>query len=121
MVLAMPVIVFAQEVGQITDLQFLEELLKFIGGLKGAGSLAIVAAVVQLVMYFIKAPFFSKLLPKLTGAKKLLIVSGLSVAGGLLALMSDGQSFLAALMHSTTLAALQVFANQLLQQFSKKE
>ena len=36
-------------------------------------------------------------------------------------LMSDGHSFLAALMHSTTLAALQVFANQLIQQFSKKK
>lgn len=117
--LLLPVLAFAQD--QVSDLEFLQGLLSFIGGLKGAGTLAIVAGVVQLVMQLLKTPFLSKLLPSISGATKLLIVSGLSVVGGLLVLMSDGQSFLAALMHSTTLAALQVFANQIFQQFSKKK
>ena len=119
--LMLPIIAFAQELGQVSDIEFLQELLKFVGGLKGAGSLAIVVGVVQVIMQLLKTPIIAKLIPKLTGAKKLLIVSGLSVAGGMMALMISGQTLFAALLHSTTLAALQVFANQIFQQFSKKE
>jgi len=72
-------------------------------------------------MQMLKTQFVSSMLPKLTGAKKLLIVSVLSVVGGLIALMSEGSTFVMALLHSTTLAALQVFANQIFQQVVNKK
>jgi len=118
--LLLPFAVFAQA-GEITDLEFLQNLLSFVGGLKGAGTMAAVAGGVQIVMQLLKTGFFSKLVPKLNGTKKILIVSGLTLVGGVLALMSSGQELVASLLHSTTLAALQVFANQLYQQFAKKE
>ena len=67
--LLLPVIAFAQDT--VSDLEFLQNLLSFIGGLKGAGTLAIVAGVVQLIMQLLKTPFLSKILPKLSGAMKL--------------------------------------------------
>lgn len=117
----LPMTVFAQELSQITDLEFLQNFLSFVGGLKGAGALASVAAGVQLVMKLIQTPFFAKMLPKITSAQKLLMVTGLSVVGGVLALMSTGSTLLQALLHSTTLAALQVFGNQLFKQFVEKK
>ena len=119
--LMLPIVAFAQELGQVSDLQFLQDLLKFIGGVKGAGTLAIVAGAVQLIMQLLKTEVISKLIPKLSGAKKLLIVSGLTMIGGVMVLMVEGQTLVQSLLHSTTLAALQVFANQIFQQFTKKE
>ncbi len=119
--LMLPIVAFAQELGQVSDLQFLQDLLEFIGGIKGAGTLAIVAGAVQLIMQLLKTEIISKLIPKLTGAKKLLIVSGLTMIGGVMVLMVEGQTIVQSLLHATTLAALQVFANQIFQQFTKKE
>ena len=118
-ILLLPLIAFGQD--QISDIEFLKELLNFITSIKGAGSLAIIAGAVQLLMMLLKTPFISKFIPKLTGVTKILIVSGLTVVSGVIALMVEGQTFLAALLSSANLAAIQVFANQLFKQFTKKE
>lgn len=95
-----------------------EEIMAFlaaIGGLKGASILAIVAVVVQGIMLALRSP-----LGKLAGKVRLVIVLGLTLVGGVLGLMVSGVDLLNALMHSTTLAAMQVLANQIYKQFIKK-
>lgn len=116
---AFPLMVLAQD--ELTTIQYAENTLEFIGGLKGAGILVIVAGVVQLIMQFFKTPLATRFFPDLSGKAKLLIVSGLTVVGGVLGLMADGQPFMAAILHSSTLAALQVFANQLFRKFAKSK
>lgn len=94
----------------------LELLIKSIGGLKGAGALAIVAFCVQAVMLFFRTP-----LADFAGKWKLLIVSLLSLVGGVLALKLTGLDWLGSLVHSSTLTAVTVFGNQVLKQFKKAE
>jgi hypothetical protein len=96
-----------------------EELLKFlqsIGGLKGAGALAIAVVAVQGLLLFFRSSF-----AKFSGAYQLLVVNALSLVAGVVALkVSGGVEWSAALLHSQTLAALQVFAHQVLKQVTKK-
>jgi enamine deaminase RidA (YjgF/YER057c/UK114 family) len=94
-----------------------EELLKFlqsIGGLKGAGSLAIAVVAVQGLILFFRSSF-----AKFSGASQLLIVNGLSLVAGVIALKASGVELSAALLHSQTIAAVQVFLHQVVKQVSK--
>lgn len=119
-----PVVAFAQ-FADIGAEKFLEELLAFAGSLKGASTMVIVVAVVQLVMKALRFPITRKLISKvveITPAKRLMILYGLTVVAGVTGLMADGLSIGSALLHSNTLAALQVFANQIYKKsVSKKE
>ena len=87
-----------------------------IGGMKGMSALAIAASVSQLLLKFLSTP-----LAKFAGKYKLLAVTGLTLVTGVLALMvASDMSMFVALMHSTTLAAFQVFVHQIWKQFVKK-
>lgn len=87
----------------------LAKLLEAIGGAKGAGAMGIALVVTQVLLMIAKA------LWNPSGGWQLTLVSGLSLASGVLFLMVIGKLDLgAALMHSTTLAAIQVFLNQIL-------
>lgn len=98
---------------------FLNLLLASIGGAKGASMLAVAGIVVQLVIKFMSTTWVGQWFPQLTGAVKLVIVTGLSLAAGILALMIPPASLTlgAALVHSSTLTAFMVFGNQAYQQF----
>jgi hypothetical protein len=94
---------------------FVAFLLQSLGGFKGAGSLAVVAGVIQILM-----KLFQTSAGELLGKWKLLAVALLSLAGGMLALKLSGVSWSAAALHGTSLAAAQVFLHQLYKQFIVK-
>lgn len=84
-----------------------QKLLEAIGGAKGAGAMGIALIVVQVLMLLAKAIW------RPTAGWQLTLVLGLSLGAGILSLMVIGKlDFGAALVHSTTLAAIQVFLNQ---------
>ncbi len=124
---------FAQDVGDIqpvlTDVSnqdFLGDLLQSLGGLNGASALAATAILIKLLLKFLSTPWGQNVLGKafkdMAGGWKLTIVTGLSLAGGVIGLMTaGGLSAGAALVHSTTLAAFMVFSNQIYKQFFEKK
>lgn len=87
-----------------------------LGGLKGASALVIAGIVVQGLMLAVRS-----FLGDLIGQYKLLLVLGLSLVSGVVALMVSGVPLGAALVHSTTLAAFSVFFNQIYKQFFEKK
>ncbi len=91
-------------------------LFTAIGGLKGAGALAIAAVVVQALLLAVRHSIGDFL-----GKYKLLAVYGLTMVAGVLSLHLAGVELGAALVHSNTLAALQVFLNQIWKQFFVKQ
>lgn len=91
------------------------EFLAAIGGLKGAGTLAMVAVVIQGILLVVRLPQ----LP-VPGKTKLLIVTGLTLVGGVIALKLQGLDWASVVLHSTTLAAFQVFLHQIYKQFLVK-
>lgn len=117
-------VTFAQEVvlDPVTNEKFVTELFNSLGGVKGAGTLAIVGLVVQMLIMFLKTPLFGSLFKNVTGQIKLLIVTGLSLVSGVVGLMLVEHLTLgAALIHSTTMTAFMVFANQIYKQFIVKK
>lgn len=97
-------------------------LLDLVLGYKGLKGAALTLAVVQFLILLLKSEIFGKLFKKVSGAMKLLIVSGLTLLAGILALKASGLSYAQALSDSANLALLQVFAHQVyLQFFVKKE
>ena len=103
-------------VGDLETSQALEAFMQSLGGLKGATALGISFAVVQAIMLFFRTP-----LAAFAGKWRLVIVTGLSLVVGTLGLALSGLPVGAALLHSQTFAALQVFINQIFKQFQKAE
>lgn len=122
LVLLAPIALMAQitlptEVVEVDSGEALMFLLQSLGGFKGASTLAIVVLVSQLLMKFVATPLL-----KLDGAMKLLIISGLTIVGGVAGLMvQTGMDLGAALMHSSVLAALSTYVHQLYKQFIAKK
>lgn len=110
------VICFADDVVAVTPPTGAEwgALIQALGGLKGAGILAIVAVVIQALMFF-----FRTSLADFAGKWKIVIVTGLSLIGGVVGLRLTGVDWLAAIVNSGTLAAAQVFAHQLITQLTE--
>jgi hypothetical protein len=100
---------------EISNQDFINLLLKSIGDIKGATGLGIVVIIVQLLMAFFKTQ-----LSNFAGKYKLLIVTFLTLVLGVLTLKTSGLTWSAALLHSSTIAAFQVFFNQLYKQFFVK-
>jgi len=97
---------------------FLRALIKSVGSFKGASALMLVALVLQLLLLFFRTKFAA-----FAGKWKLLVVYVLSLAAGVLALKVTvpGMEWLAALVHSNTLAAAQVLGHQMKKQFWDKK
>lgn len=91
-----------------------EELQAFftaLGGIQGMSTLALVGLGIQGLMLAFRGPLSS-----LAGAGKLTLVTGLSLLGGVIGLRAAGLDWALCLMHSTSLAAAQVFLHQLWKQ-----
>jgi hypothetical protein len=115
-VLFLGVVAIAQSVTSTTlvnmqppDAQEVAGFIKAIGGWKMLGA-------VQAAILVIRSNFV-----KLEGKYKLLLVLGLSLISGVLVLTSGGMALGEAAIHSQTLAALQVFINQIWKQFVEKD
>jgi len=96
--------------------QWIMDLFSGLGGLKGASTLAIVALIVQLIMKFFKTP-----LANFAGKYRLIVVSGLTVIGGMVGLVAQGSTWLSALVSASVIAAIQVFFHQIVTQYKKKD
>jgi hypothetical protein len=88
--------------------------LSAIGGAKGAGTMAIIALIVQGLLLM-----FRSTIGKFAGIYQLLIVNGLTLLAGVIGLKMTGMDWGSALLHSQTLATFQVFAHQVWKQFGK--
>ncbi len=108
---------------EVSTTEFLQLLIQSLGGLKGAGTLTIVALVVQLIIKFMSSELAGKVFKTMSAIQKIAIVTGLTVVGGVLALMLPPTSLSlgAALVHSTTLTAAMVFANEIYKGFIEKK
>jgi hypothetical protein len=95
--------------------QALQQLLALLGGLKGATAMAVVVVVVQGLMLALKTP-----LGDYAGKYKLLAITGLTLVGGVGALLLSHVTIVGALTNATTIAAIQVFIHQIVSQFTEK-
>lgn len=82
-------------------------LLKSMGGVKGAGTLGIIALIVQAILLLGRSS-----LGAVAGKWRYILVVGLTWVSGFLALKLQGNDWLASLMHPATMAAFQVLVHQ---------
>lgn len=99
----------------VTNEQWVLELMTLIGGVSGMSQMAVIAAVVQLLMRLFKTP-----LGEYAGRWRLVIVSGLTFLGALIAGIASGSSLIGILLSGAVLTSMQVFVNQLYKQFKTK-
>lgn len=116
--LLMPLMLFAQDVVDvISNEAFLKSLIDAVGSVKGASTLGVVLIAVQLIMQFLKTKWGGA-----AGKYRLLAITGLTLVGGVLAIMATSDvTFGVAIISSANLAALQVFLHQLYKQFLEKK
>lgn len=112
---------FGQATDVVADSTFFKELFDLVMNYKNLSSAAGVIAVVQLLVMFLKTPAFSKVFKNVSGALKMLIVSGLTLVLGVLTLKETGLSTAQALADSSTLVLIQVFVHQVYLQFFVKK
>lgn len=103
----------------LPDDQFVMLLFQSLGGLPGMSALAIAGVATQLVAKFLNTQLMSKVWQQIPGIWKIVSVLSLTLVGGVLGMMSQGVSLGAALVHSTTLSALMVLANQIYQHMTE--
>ena len=107
---------------EIPSQDFIKYLLASIGGWKGLGAWGLAGLITQLLGAFLMSPLFATLvglkqsLAEWAGKWKLRIVCGLSLVSGICLLVATGLDWSAALVHSSTLAAFQVFLHQVWKQ-----
>lgn len=106
---------------EISNEDFLSLLLGSLNGVTGLSALGIAALVTQLVVGALKTPLVGGWFKKLAGKWKLLVVTGLSLASGILSLKVAGLEWSAVIMHSFVLTTAQVFAHQLYKQIIGKK
>jgi hypothetical protein len=110
-----PLVTDLSEYLPVVDGSDIEYFLASINGLKGLGSLGIGLLIVQGLLLLLRSSFV-----KLEGKTKLSIASGLSVVVGVLIMRLNGIDMYGALLHGSTLAAINTFVHQVVKQFTEK-
>ena len=125
MILLFTSLAFSQDV-LVSDLipmsneDFMASLVASLGGMKSFTVLGVIFVLVQTAMKFLGTPWADSLIN--SGKWKLTIYVAMSLVGGICGLMvSQGLTFQAALVHSSTFAAFGVFLHQIYKQFVKKD
>lgn len=117
--------VFAQDlpvpIPETSNTDFIELLLKSIGGMKGAKTLAIVALVLQLLFKLLGTPLFGSIWTKLAPNVKFIVVSILSIASLVIAQIQVGLTPAAAILHGTVVTALMNYAFTYYERFVEKK
>lgn len=110
----LPFVALAQDPSgpTVTVLDFLKQVWATLSGIKGASTLAAVAAVVQTIMVFFKTS-----LADVAGKYKLVLVSLLSLVGAVVAGLLQGETWIQILTNGGVLAAGQVFLHQIVSEF----
>lgn len=93
-----------------------QHILASLGGLKGAGALAIAGAVTQAIMLLARSP-----LGALAGRGRWLVYSGLSLIAGVLSMKLSGTDWVTALVSSATLTGVVNWLHQAATQLPKKD
>lgn len=93
----------------------IDMFLKSMQGVEGLGTLGIVAASVQALLFLLKKNF-NLIKPKY----KLIVVTFLTLFAGIVSLRIEGLDWPSCILHSTTLASMQVFIHQFSKTFKKK-
>lgn len=101
--------------------EVLTKFVNFILSVKGMSSLAIAVAVVQLAVLFLKSELALKVWPKLTAAKKMTLVQGLTILATLFTTMTMGLDFGAALLSAAVIIPLQEYLVQLYKNYLAKK
>ena len=98
----------------------IHSLSQSMGGAEGIASLGGVALASQSIARIVASPQFASFVRReVPRSWRLVAVSATSLLGGVAALRLQGISWDAALAHSTTLAAMQVFAHQCIRKASR--
>ena len=105
----------------VSEVSFIQNLLALVGGYKGMATGALVLAVVQLLIMFLKTDFAGKIFTKLTGQVKLLVVTFLTIVAGYLALTISGKPMGEAIVATLALPMVQEFLYQVYKQFFVKK
>lgn len=119
------VLAFAQalsvDVPAVTNSDFIDFLLKSIGGLRGAQTLTIVAVCLQAVFKLLGTPIFGSVWSKLQPNVKFIVVALLSIASLIVAQLQLGISIGMALMHATVVTALMNYVYNYYERFIEKK
>ena len=121
LMLMLSALALASDVVPIPNEEYIKLLIESLGGLKGATALGIAGIVVKVLLATFNSELLGKQMDKLTGKYKLLLVTLLSLVGGIVALVSTGMPVLTALVHSSILPMFAVFVNQVYKQFVEKD
>lgn len=105
----------------VAEVDFLGKLLSLIGGYKGMATGALVLAVVQLVIMFLKTDLAGKIFQKLTGQAKLMAVTFFTIVAGYLTLTASGKPVGEAVVATLALPMVQEFLYQVYKQFFVKK
>lgn len=105
----------------VTEASFIQNLIALVGGYKGMATAALVLAVVQLLIMFLKTDFAGKIFTKLTGQVKLLVVTFLTIVAGYMALTISGKPMGEAIVATLALPMVQEFLYQVYKQFFVKK
>lgn len=121
LVMAIPFAIFAQEVpAPMADADVVQNILAVLTT-KGLQGLAAVAAGVQIIMLALRSEFVIAKLGDLKGKYRITALLALTVVSGVLTLMTQGMALVPAILHSSTVAAFQVLANQVYKQYVVKK
>jgi hypothetical protein len=113
---------FAQEVlPVVSESDVLKSVFSLVTSYKEMSAFALALAVVQLLTKVLSLQSLGSIFPNLTGKMKLVMITFLSLVAGVISLKVSGLSWLECIMHSGTLAAVQVFGHQFYKEFIQKK
>ncbi len=121
LLMMIPFAIFAQEVPtNLADTDAIQQILAVLTT-KGLQGLAAVAAGVQVIMLALRSDYVVAKFGDIKGKYRITALLALTLVGGVLSLMIEGMQLVPAILHSTTVAAFQVLANQAYKQYVVKK
>lgn len=105
----------------VVEADLISKIISVIGGYKEMALGALILAVVQLLIMFLKTEFAGKIFTKLTGQAKLMAVTALTIVAGYMTLTANGTPVGEAIVATLALPMVQEFLYQIYKQFFAKK